>query len=198
VREVLTDAAAILEHFHQRRGDCRFTGRIAKVAVQLSHQLFSAGEDGPAPGKTIGGVFVELPFDAHVRGFVSKAARFEAVSPRTRAAVVELDSRALPRKAVFGIHRGARMDFNLHVGGDFEPAMRMIELDAGDEIAEGVDFVPLAIERGSHVDHVLLALLIRGWPWNKVQQLMRMDHIVAVRISGFVANAVADGHVAKA
>src|SRR5712672_3402213 len=92
------------------------------------------------------------------------------------------------------------MNLDLHVGRDFELAMRMVELDPGHEVAERVDLVPLPIERRGHVDDMFQALLIGGRPRDEVQQLMRMDDVVAIFVRGFVAYAVTDTafHVASA
>src|SRR4051812_13346875 len=200
VRKVLAYAAAAFQYLDERRGNRGLARRIAEVLVQLGAQSLGTRQDRSAAGKTVRGIFIEERLDPDIRRFVFEFRRFEAVAGRIHPAVGQPGRRTLPRYAVRYVNSRARVDLDLHIGRHFELAMRMVKLDPRHEIAEGVDLVALAIEGRSHVDRVLQALLIRGWPRDEMQQLMRMHDVVTVLVGGLVPDAVADSarHVASA
>jgi hypothetical protein len=58
-------------------------------------------------------------------------------------------------------------------------------------IPEGIDFVTPPEGRGFDGDHVFQALLERRRTWDKMQQVMGVQHIAAILVCSFVLNAVA-------
>src|SRR5258708_34619111 len=129
-----------------------------------------------------------------------EAARFEVLARGRPAGVDELRGQPFPRDRIGREHGRSWMHLHLHVGGDFEPAVRVLELDTRDRVAERIEFFMPAVGRWSDVDRMLEALLIGRWTRHQVQQLMGMHDIAAVEVGGLVADAIAGGagHTARA
>ena len=72
------------------------------------------------------------------------------------------------------------MHLDLHVGGDFESAMRMIELDARDNVSKRVSLRGFPVISRRDVDDMLQTLLVRRGPGNQMKQLVRMYDIITV------------------
>src|SRR5882757_9760128 len=109
-----------------------------------------------------------------------EAARLEVLARREPAGVGEPRGQPFPRDRIGRKHGRSWMHLHLHVGGDFEPAVWVLELDTRDRVAEGIEFFTPAVGGWRDVDRMLEALLVGRRTRYQVQQLVRMHDIAAV------------------
>jgi len=191
MREVLAHATTRLQHLAHRRAHRGFAGRVFELAMQLRHERIDAVENRTARGKALGCIVGEFLLHAHVRRFVAKAARLEILARRKRTMIGKIRAQLLPRHAVRSEYLRPWICLDIHLGHDLEPAMQLAELDAGDDIAEGVDLVAPPEGCRIHADRVFQALLKRRRPRYEMQYVMRMQHVACVLVGRFVMDAVA-------
>ncbi len=114
--------------------------------------------------------------------------------------ITQIGCNPFPGQRVFRDHRRSSVNLHFHLRDNVEIAVRMLDLNTGDWVAERIDLIPATEGCRTDLNGMFQALLILNRAGDEMQQLMRMHDVTDIRVFGDVADAVASCgvHVASA
>src|SRR5687767_14817933 len=131
--------------------------------MQLRHQCLGAYEHGLLGSEAIRGVVRKHLLDPHVARLVAELASLEPIARRPRTAVRQLVAYPLPRVGLTGDHGRPSMHIDFQLGQHAELAMRLLELQTRDDVAERIDHIATSVGCRRERKLKINALLVSRW-----------------------------------
>ena len=193
VGEVLADAALVLQHFAQRRGDARCGAVELEVLVDALREVGRGLEDAAPGGEALHRIVGEVLGALDVRRLEGELRHFGNGRAVDR---VQPGAHRLPGGLRPG-QRGARtgLDGDLRLGAHQEVPVRRGDDEVHDAIAEVILALRELGRKRVDLDAVQLATLPGEHAWREVQQLLRQRDRARVAVLGLVKDVQAHGAV---